>query len=139
VKNGSWEPAASFGSVVEGERVRLTVAAEPELLRVARLTAAGLAGRMGFEVEEVEDLKIAVDEACFALMGTGRPGGELSLTYRPVSDGLAVDAVGEAGGGGLGELSAKILSAVVDEHSLTRTGDKVVFRLLKRRSLQPRV
>ncbi|MBA2438406.1 MAG: anti-sigma B factor RsbW, partial [Acidimicrobiia bacterium] len=59
----------------DGEQVRLVMPATPELLRVARLTAAGLASRLGFSFDEVEDVKIAVDELCFALVGTkGREG-----------------------------------------------------------------
>ena len=45
--------------------------ASPDLLRVARLTAAGLANRVGFNVDEVEDVKIALDELCFSLLGEG--------------------------------------------------------------------
>ena len=38
----------------------------PEYLRLVRLTAAGLASRLGFTFDEVEDLRIAVDELCFS-------------------------------------------------------------------------
>ena len=66
---------------VHGEQVRLTLPTTPQLLRVARLTAAGLAGRLGFSFDEIEDVKIAVDELCFALVGArGRPGS-LTLLY----------------------------------------------------------
>ena len=49
--------------------VRLVVPAAPEYLRLVRLTAAGLASRLGFTFDEVEDLRIAVDELCFHLLG----------------------------------------------------------------------
>src|SRR2546423_11409599 len=54
--------------------VRLVVPAAPEYLRLVRLTAAGLASRLGFTFDEVEDLRIAVDELCFHLLG-GVGGG----------------------------------------------------------------
>ena len=41
----------------------------PEFLRLARVTAAGLAGRLGFSFDEVEDLRLAIDELCFGLTG----------------------------------------------------------------------
>jgi hypothetical protein len=39
---------------MHGEEVKLTMPAVPQLLRVARLTAAGLAGRLGFNFDEIE-------------------------------------------------------------------------------------
>ena len=112
--------------------------ANPQLLRVARLTAAGLAGRLGFSFDEIEDVKIAVDELCFALVGTKGHAGSLTLTYVLGADGLSI--VGEGAADGVGgdpvttDLSAQILAAVVDEHELTRVGDALRFRLLKRRT-----
>ncbi len=57
------------------DEVRLTVPAMPEFLRLTRVTAAGLASRLGFSFDEVEDLRLAIDELCYGLTGsTGRPG-----------------------------------------------------------------
>jgi anti-sigma regulatory factor (Ser/Thr protein kinase) len=125
---------------VDGEEVRLTMPANPQLLRVARLTAAGLAGRLGFSFDEIEDVKIAVDELCFALVGSrGRPG-TLTITYRLGAERLVIEGEGAFANGNAeqapapSELSAQILAAVVDEHDLTRDGDVMRFRLLKRRA-----
>ena len=52
-----------------GGDVRLVVPAAAEYLRLVRLTAAGMASRLGFTFDEVEDLRIAVDELCFHLLG----------------------------------------------------------------------
>ena len=111
--------------------------AVPELLRVARLTAAGLANRLGFSYDEIEDVKIAVDELCFVLVGSKGRDGTLSLTY--VLDGheLAIDGVGSfedpPADPTPSDLSAQILKAVVDEHDVGRDGPDVRFRLRKRR------
>ena len=121
---------------MHGEEVKLTMPAVPQLLRVARLTAAGLAGRLGFNFDEIEDVKIAVDELCFALVGTKGREGELTVTYRLLPDGLEIEGVGSFSGAAHpvpSELSAQILAAVVDEHELTRDGDQLRFRLRKQR------
>ena len=125
---------------MKGDEVRLTMPATPQLLRVARLTAAGLAGRLGFSFDEIEDVKIAVDELCFALVGSrGRPGS-LTLTYRIGPDTLAIEGVGNFGDASDGplvptDLSAQILVAVVDEHELSSEGEEARFRLLKHRAV----
>jgi len=123
-------------SDVEGDEVRLSMPASPHLLRVARLTAAGLAGRLGFSFDEIEDVKIAVDELCFAVVGSkGRPG-TLTLRYQLRPDSLVIEGSGPSDGGAepeQTEFSSQILNAVVDEHALSRDGDELRFRLLKRR------
>ena len=122
---------------VDGEEVRLTMPATPQLLRVARLTAAGLAGRLGFSFDEIEDVKIAVDELCFALVGSKGRTGTLTLTYRMADSQLEILGEGVFGGESApapSELSSQILAAVVDDHELTRDGDTMRFRLVKRRA-----
>jgi serine/threonine-protein kinase RsbW len=123
-------------SDVDGDEVRLSLPASPHLLRVARLTAAGLAGRLGFSFDEIEDVKIAVDELCFAVVGSkGRPG-TLTLRYQLHADRLVIEGTGPSDGDAdaeQSEFSSQILNAVVDEHTLSREGDELRFRLLKRR------
>src|ERR671933_512426 len=79
----------AFGA---GGEVRLVVPAAPEYLRLVRLTAAGMASRLGFTFDEVEDLRIAVDELCFHLLGDTdddvepTDGRTMDLTYSAGSD-----------------------------------------------------
>ena len=124
-------------SPVTHEEVRLTMPAVPQLLRVARLTAAGLANRLGFSYDEIEDVKIAVDELCFVLVGSKGRDGTLTLTYILDGETLAIEGVGDFGDTAVdpapSELSAQILSAVADEHEVARDGGEVRFRLVKRR------
>ena len=69
------------------DEVVLTLPAAPEFVRLARLTCAGLATRIGMGYDEVEDLRIAVGEACSLLIGAGARKGTLTLTF-----GLDADA-----------------------------------------------
>jgi len=110
----------------------------PEFIRLARLAAAALASRKGFTYDEVEDLRIAIDELCFTLVGTAGREGVLVLQYSMVPEGLAVEGIGEFSDATarlvrLTPLSDQILSAVVDEHEVTADGTNgPTFRLLKK-------
>ena len=55
---------------VEGT-IELVVPADTRLVRLARLVASGIGSAAGFDVEEIEDLRIAVDEGCSALIEAG--------------------------------------------------------------------
>ena len=128
------------------DEVRLTVPAMPEFLRLTRVTAAGLASRLGFSFDEVEDLRLAIDELCYGLTGsTGQPG-TMHVRYLLGPDSLVVEGEGhfdgiDAAAGRpvapptLSELSEVILSALVDEHELGAGNHGPTFRLLKRRNV----
>jgi hypothetical protein len=124
------------------DEVRLVIPAEPGFLRLARLTAAAVASRMGFTFDEVEDLRIAVDELCYFLLGGHGTAGAITLVCTIRVEGLTVEGTGSwPGDGGTGapalqlpELSRRILESVVDEYECDGTAAEPHFRLLKRRS-----
>ena len=125
------------------DEVRLLIPAEPGFLRLARLTAAAVASRMGFTFDEVEDLRIAVDELCYFLLAGRSAAGTITLVCGISADGLLVTGTGEwtdpppagaAPAAELPELSRRILESVVDEYDSDGSGDHPGFRLLKRRT-----
>jgi serine/threonine-protein kinase RsbW len=119
--------------------IHLSMPATPDLLRVARLTAAGLATRVGFNVDEVEDVKIALDELCFGLLGDGAGAGVLDLRFVLEPGALVIEGAGPAAGAhdrdeDTTEFAALLLAALVDEHEISRDGESVQFRLVKRQT-----
>jgi serine/threonine-protein kinase RsbW len=128
-------------NVQDGE-VRLEVPAAPEFLRMARMMAAGVASRLGFTLEEVEDLRIAIDELCYSLVGrAGRPG-TIRLRYLMAGDSLIVEGTGrfedhldEAPH--VSPLSEQILSSLSDQCQLESGPDGPTFRMVKRRRNAP--
>jgi serine/threonine-protein kinase RsbW len=118
--------------------VRLEVPASPEFFRITRMMAAGVASRVGFTLDEVEDLRIAIDELCFALIGRGGRPGTLTLQYALADDALTVRGVGAFTDGAasdppvLSPLSAQILRAVVDECEVWGSPDGPSFKMVKR-------
>jgi len=49
---------------VVSDSVTLVLPAKREYVSTARLTASSVANRIGFNIEEVEDIKVAVSEVC---------------------------------------------------------------------------
>lgn len=57
------------GATGAADVVELEVPADPAYLSVLRTATAGLAARLDLTIDEIEDLRIAVDEACALVLG----------------------------------------------------------------------
>ncbi len=83
----------------KGHEVVLEVARDPALVRTVRLVAAAFARRCGMQKDVVEDVRLAVGEACAVMIGTDdevRSEGvlEVRLTHE---EGLRVRINGATG------------------------------------------
>ena len=63
------------------DQVTVRLPAEGAYLSVLRTATAGLAARLDFTLDEIEDLRIAVDEACAMLLSQAEPGGSLECAF----------------------------------------------------------
>jgi serine/threonine-protein kinase RsbW len=83
--------------VQPADRVELHVPADPAYLAVLRTASAGLAARMDLTLDEIEDLRIAVDEACALLLGDNAgPQDRLGAVFDIGADTLTVTVAGPA-------------------------------------------
>ncbi|MEO1062402.1 MAG: hypothetical protein AAFZ07_13380 [Actinomycetota bacterium] len=119
--------------------IELRVPAAADSIRYARLLASAVGDDAGFDVEQVDDLKIAIDELCVAVFDGAATTGPLTIAFRNAEG--AVEIIGSCAitgdfdepdldGGGL---QARILRAVADEVMFTSNGDRAGFVLRKRR------
>ena len=79
---------ASEGGMRDVVEVRLP--ADGAYLSVLRTATAGLAARLDFTLDEIEDLRIAVDEACALLLLDAVPGSELTCAFELSADAMMV-------------------------------------------------
>lgn len=75
------------------DQIRLSLPARHEYARIARIGVAALALRMGFSYREIEDLRLAVDEALIFVLGVDRPGERITIRYSVEPGTLALTAV----------------------------------------------
>ena len=127
------------------DRVELTVPADPAYLAVLRTASAGLAARMDLTLDEIEDLRIAVDEACALLLRRAEPAGGqgddqdtpdvLAATFSITADVLEVQVTGP--GTVLPERSSfawAVLEALAGEVETSSDGGRCAIVLRHRRS-----
>jgi serine/threonine-protein kinase RsbW len=116
-------------------RIELVFPADPSMVRLARLVASGVATSAGFDIDEVDDLRIAVDEGCAALIESGH-GASLGLSFHLDRQSVDVYGTTESAGTSVDELrsslSERILGVVADEHEFATDHGRVMFRICKR-------
>jgi serine/threonine-protein kinase RsbW len=118
------------------DTVSIKIPASPEYLQVVRLIAAGLATRLGFTLDDIEDLKIAVDELSAYLTGAQGREGTLELTFAIEGARMEITGTGRFTPGikvrtELTQFSKQILETVADEASLHQTDGVPTFTLTK--------
>lgn len=72
------------------ELVDLRIPSRAEWVALARLAAATVANRLRFSIEEIEDVKLAVAEACTAVIQHEPHGEFIQLTCEALGDSLRV-------------------------------------------------
>jgi serine/threonine-protein kinase RsbW len=128
----------------DGDCVVLTFPARGDLVVLARLVASAISSRVGFDIEELEDLRLAVGELCLlALQGSDARHGDLRLEFTVSPESLDISCT--LGGAAptkvsrnadrdeADELSEQILAALVDEHGRDEEDGSVRAWLRKRR------
>ena len=73
-----------------GDAVVLKLPAQGAYLSVLRTATASLASRLDFTIDDIEDLRIAVDEACAMLLSQAVAGADLTCTFELLGNAMAV-------------------------------------------------
>jgi len=126
-----------------GDRIELTFPARGDLIVLARLVTSAISARAGFDIEELEDLRLAVGELCLlTLQGSEERRGDLRLELTVLGGALGVECTLERAevasgqepeGDETAQLSEQILDALVDEHGRESQDGSVRAWLRKRR------
>ncbi|EFU38328.1 putative anti-sigma regulatory factor, serine/threonine protein kinase [Paenibacillus vortex V453] len=128
--------------------------ASAEYVDIVRLNLYGIASKMGFSYEEIEDMKVAVSEACnnSVLYAYSQEGGMVEVLFQVTSESLSItvrdegesfDSVGAVGNRSLhdkdlsevqiGGLGFYLMEALMDEVSVTNQAGKGTEVMLTKR------
>jgi serine/threonine-protein kinase RsbW len=119
--------------------VQMKLPAAGVYLSVLRTATAALAARLDFTLDEIEDLRIAVDEACAMLLAGAVPGADIEVEFVLGGDQLQVCVTvltldGEQPS--RDTFAWTVLSALAGEvDSRVDADGKVTIDLVKRRAL----
>ncbi len=75
---------------VTADQVTVRMPADGAYLSVLRTATAGLAARLDFTLDDIEDMRIAVDEACAMLLSQAIPGSSLECNFALSPDDMTI-------------------------------------------------
>jgi len=112
---------------VSEDVLRMSVPAKPDYILAVRLAVSAVAERMGFDIDDIEDLKVAGAEGCILLLSYRPDTVDIAMTVK--EEGLAIDILAVAAKGREEEpeedLSQYLLEALVDDCSFDQSANMV--------------
>src|SRR6266704_3601114 len=111
--------------------VHLEIPASGAYLAVARAAATGLAAQLHFTYDQIDDLRIAVDEACTQLMARRGSADTIDLAYHLDGPELSVEADDRGGPLERDTFAWQILTALSDEVVEQDHGTRLLIRIRK--------
>ncbi|RKD22257.1 ATP-binding protein [Caminicella sporogenes] len=81
------------------ESISLSLPSKPEYVSIARLTSSAIANSMGFNIEDIEDIRLAVGEACNNAVLHGRNGdSNFNINFTIYEDKFVIEIFDEGKG-----------------------------------------
>ncbi|MDQ1629827.1 MAG: serine/threonine-protein kinase RsbW [Actinomycetota bacterium] len=135
--DGPSDLGSAMGAAQDSVEIRLP--ADSAYLSVLRTATAGLAARLDFTLDEIEDLRIAVDEACAMLLPNAVETAQLTCRFELSTETLTVTVTLPTTRGQLPErdtFSWTVLSALAGDVDTGSDENRDVWiRLCKRRTV----
>lgn len=72
------------------ETIKMEITSNPEYVGIIRLTTSGIANKIGFSIDDIEDMKVAVSEACTNAIKHSNDD-IFYITYTMLQNGLTIE------------------------------------------------
>ena len=110
--------------MVNSEYIRLSFPVNPAYVSSARLTVSSIANRIRFDIDEIEDIKTAVSEACtYIIKQSSRTDDNFEICFIPKMGEMTVEIVAQDRDSENrldGDMSLMMIKALVDEFNIVR-------------------
>lgn len=120
--------------ITKTDIIEITLPFKAEYVSVARLTVSGIANRMGFDIETIEDIKVAVAEVCNKLVAIGSSIAQVYRIIFKISDkslNIYFDCEDKSieciFGDGNDELGMSLISALMDDVAFCTDKDYLLY------------
>ncbi len=132
---GGTTAAETVGTV---DDIALRLPADGAYASILRTLTAGLAARLDFTLDDIEDLRIAVSEAAAMVLDEADPGAVLDCTFRLSTDRMELVIAADAADSSSPDYESfgwQVLATLADEAAIDTGAGRFSVRLLVRSSL----
>ena len=107
--------------------LRMSIPAKPDYILAVRLAVSAVAERTGFDIDDIEDLKVASAEGCIMLLSYRPESIDIAMTVKEDGIGMDISAANPKGReeDPEEELSQYLLEALVDECAFEKQGEMI--------------
>ena len=86
------------------ETIKMEISSNPEYVSIIRLTTSGIANKVGFCLDDIEDLKVAISEACTNAIKHSLED-RFTIIYTMIEKGLTIEIIDNGKGYNTKEVS----------------------------------
>lgn len=72
------------------ETIKMEITSNPDYVGIIRLTTSGIANKIGFSMDDIEDMKVAVSEACTNAIKHSKDD-IFNITFSILENGLTIE------------------------------------------------
>jgi len=116
------------------EKIRLTIPKKSEYMSTITLTTSALSNLKGFNIDDIEDIKVIISEVCTFFINTIENSSEpLDIVYSISDNNLSVE-VSDLNSGNISdnnrtnsEMSIMIIESLADNYNFDLENKKIVF------------
>ncbi|HOL84215.1 ATP-binding protein [Thermoclostridium caenicola] len=119
------------------DSVSVLVPAKAEYVSVVRLTASGIASRLGFDIDDIEDIKVSISEVISRMIDKRVSSGRIAIDFHLFSDSIRIDfrlsdsSPKDIFAGGADDLAFEIIRSLMDEVNLN-TDNQALLSMVKK-------
>ena len=74
------------------ETIKMEITANPDYVSILRLTTSGIANKLGFSMDDIEDMKVAVSEACTNAIKHSEDN-KVSINFNLLENGIQIEII----------------------------------------------
>jgi len=119
------------------DTISMLIPLKAEYVSIARLTVSGIASRMGFDIDTIEDIKVALSEILGKFIEKKSGAGRVNVDFECLEDGISIkfkisdQSIPELFDNDTDKFALAIISSLMDEIEIEKQGDNSITMVKK--------
>ncbi|NLX63242.1 MAG: anti-sigma regulatory factor [Clostridiaceae bacterium] len=119
------------------DTITMLIPLKAEYVSIARLTVSGIASRMGFDIDTIEDIKVALSEILGKFIEKKSGTGRVNVDFQCLEDGISIkfkisdQSIPELFDNDTDKFALAIISSLMDEIEIEKQGDNSITMVKK--------